>query len=216
MKEFLRNIKQRIWHALGLYAVYRILRKIDRHFPLKGCRALEAFAFTGQWQAQAYRKLPKYHEAWEILPECEAPLKKNLPDAVIRITDTFEEVKRCDKKFDFINVDNHQGLFGPWCEHFEFFPLLFRVAADDCIVNLNVMPFADEYWRSRYEGLFGPEHLRRRAAFYKTDRPENVSFDQMLGIYTEIAAQHGYELIWHATEKRTLTWYLALHLRKRK
>lgn len=215
MIELLRNIKQRIYHALKLYPVYKILRKINTHYSLKGSSALEAFAFTGQWQAQAYSHLPAYLEAWEILEECREPLKKYLPNAVIKITDTFEEVKRCDKKFDFINVDNHQGIFGPWCEHFEFFPLLFKVAADECIVNLNVIPYATDYWRAKYSDLFSEEHSRRRAEFYKTTKPEQVSFEEMLKVYGSIAAAHSYEIVWHAHEQRTLTWYLALHLKRK-
>ena len=142
IKQVLSKIKQEVYHRLHLYPVYDVFRAINRRFPLKGCAALEAFAFTGAWQTRAFKKYPAYLEAWEIDGTCLPELKKNLPGATVRITNSFEEVLRCDKKFDLINVDTHQGLFGSYCENFEFFPLLFRVAKDECMVNLNVIPSA--------------------------------------------------------------------------
>lgn len=216
MRKTLQKIKQTIFHGLKLYPVYRILSKINRQFPLKGCVALEAFAYTGNLQARAYKQYPSYHEAWEINEDCREPLKKNLPGAVVRITNSFDEVKKSSKRFNFINVDTHQGLFGAYCENFEFFPLLFNLTRDECMVNLNVIPNADLKWKQKYPDLFNEEHLKRRSEFYKTNDPENVSFEQMLKTYSDIAVAHNYELVWHAFEKRTLTWYLALHLKRKK
>lgn len=210
MKQFLRNIKQWIFHTFGWYPIYDVIDRINRWMPLKGCSALEAFAYTGAWQTRAFRKYPAYLEAWEIDPACETKLRQNLPGATIRITNSFEEILRCDRKFDFINVDTHQGLFGAYCENFEFFPLLFRVAADKCVVNLNVIPSAGPYWRKKYGDLFKPEHLQRRAEFYRTSAPDNVSLETMLKVYGDIARSHGYRIDWHYYRQRTLTYYLAL------
>lgn len=216
MTQYLSKIKQRVFHAFKLYPIYKILQVINNRFPLTGCTALEAFSYTGAWQARAYKNYPSYHEAWEIDTTCEPHLKKNLPKANIKITNSFEEILRCDKKFNFINVDTHQGLFGAYCENFEFFPLIFRVMQDECIVNLNVIPHASAAWKNRYHTLFNEEHLARRKAFYKTENPENVTLDQMLTTYGEIAAQYGYSIIWHYYKQRTLTYYLVLHLKKNK
>jgi hypothetical protein len=214
VKKILRQLKQNIYHGLKLYPVYDVIAAINKRHPLKGCSALEAFAFTGAWQARAYKQYPAYLEAWEIDPSCEAPLHKNLPGARVKITNTFEEIKRCDRKFDFINADTHQGIFGPYCENFEFFPLIFHVTDNECIVNMNVIPTASPYWRKKYPDLFSAEHLRRRAEFYKTDNPENVSLDTMLRVYGDIASLNNYRITWHYYRQRTLTWYLALHLQK--
>jgi len=212
MKAFLRKIKQAVYHALKLYPIYDVIRQINKELPLKGCRTLEAFAFTGAWQTKAFKHFPSYLEAWEIDPACEGPLRKNLPGAVIRITDSFEEVKRCSTRFDFINVDTHQGLFGPYCENFEFYPLLFHVAADSCIVNLNVIPSANDYWLTKYPDLFSSEHLARRKAFYQVEDPARITLKQMLSRYAAIAEEHGFRITWHYYRQRTLTYYLALHL----
>ncbi len=214
MRKFLSNIKQSIFHRLKLYPIYDVFNAINAHYPLKGCTALEAFAYTGAWQTRAYKHLPAYLEAWEINEECRSELEKNLPGATIKITNTFEEAFRCKKKFNFINVDTHQGLFGNYCENFEFFPILFNLTQDECIVNLNVIPNASPEWRSRYGSLFSEEHLRRRIAFYGTSDPENVTLEQMLHTYGTIAAKNNYSIVWHYFKQRTLTYYLVLHLRK--
>jgi hypothetical protein len=214
MKQVLSKIKQRIFHGLKLYPIYDVLNEINKRFPLKGCHALEAFSYTGAWQARAYRDYPAYHEAWEIDPWCKPFLEKNLPKAKIKITNSFEEVLRCDKKFDFINVDTHQGLFGAYCENFEFFPLMFRIMKDECVVNLNVIPYAGPEWRKKYSTLFNKEHLERREAFYRTGNPEEVTLDQMLKTYGEIAKKNNYSITWHYYKQRTLTYYLVLHLKK--
>lgn len=200
---------------MRLYPVYRILDRINNRFPLTGCHALEAFAFTGALQARAYKQYPAYHEAWEISEDCREPLKKNLPKAVIKIANSLSEVLVCPHKFNFINVDTHQGLFGSYCNNFEFFPLLFRVAQDECMVNLNVIPHASLAWRKRYPDLFNAGHLARRKAFYRVSDPANVGLDQMLAAYGRIAGEHGYEITWHALEQLTLTYYLALYLKKK-
>ncbi|HOZ87997.1 MAG TPA: hypothetical protein PL029_09575 [Bacteroidia bacterium] len=215
MKIILHKIKQAIFHSLQLYPIYGIINTINRHYPLKNCHALEAFAFTGALQARAYKHYPAYHETWEISEDCRAALHRNLPGATIRITNSFEEITRCKRKFNFINVDTHQGLFGSYCENFEIFPLLFNVTSDECVVNLNVIPFAGVKWKMKYPDLFNKEHLARRKAFYNTTKPENVDFRTMLLTYSKIAAQHNYVILWHAILKRTLTYYLALHLKKR-
>jgi hypothetical protein len=215
VRRLLSKIKQNIFHTLRIYPVYRVIGAINERFPLSGKSILEAFAFTGAWQTRAFKKYPSYLEAWEIDGSCLPELKKNLPHATIRIVNSFEQVRICDRRFDFINVDTHQGIFGQYCENFEFFPLLFRVASDEFVVNLNVIPDASARWRKKYPDLFSAEHLRRRAEFYKTKSPESVSLDLMLKTYGEIAAGNGYEICWYYYLQRTLTWYLALHLKKK-
>jgi hypothetical protein len=215
VRGLLSSIKQSVYHALRLYPIYRVIDAIDRRMPLRNCSALEAFAFTGAWQARAYSRYPAYMEAWEIDPDCERELRRNLPSAVVRITDSFKEALRCETRFDFINVDTHQGIFGDYCENFEFFPLVFRLAKEECVVNLNVMPEAPPRWRKKYPALFNETHLARRKQFYQSPDPAHVTLGQMLAAYGRVAAEHGYEIVWHYYRQRSLTWYLALHLKKR-
>lgn len=214
MKAVLRNIKQWVFHTFKWYPIYTVIKMVNSRIALKGCHALEAFAYTGAWQARAYSHYPSYLEAWEIDTTCETALRQNLPKAVVKITNTFEEILRCDRKFDFINVDTHQGIFGNYCENFEFFPLLFKVSKDDCVVNLNVIPSASEYWRKKYGDLFSAEHLARRKAFYGVEDPLNISLEQMLQTYERIANANGYKIVWHYYQQRTLTYYLVLHLKR--
>lgn len=216
MKEQLRSIKQFTWHSLKWYPIYGVLEKINAHYPLKDLVALEAFAYTGALQARAYKDLTSYHEAWEIQKICEPALRRNLPKAIVKITDSFEEVRTTEKKFNFINVDTHQGLFGDYCEHFEFFPLLFRVMQDECIVILNTIPRADSEWREKYPTLLNAEHLKRRKEFYDCVDPSDISEDTMLRAYRRICAENGFELVWHCFHQRNVMYYLALHLKRKK
>jgi hypothetical protein len=91
---------------------------------------------------------------------------------------------------------------------------MFRVAADEFVVSLNVMPDASPRWRTKYPDLFSAEHLRRRKEFYGVDDPENIPVAQMMKTYSAIAADNGYKILWHYSLKRSLTYYLAMHLKK--
>jgi len=215
MKKILQNIKRSIFHTFKLYPIYDVIKAINERFPLKEIKILESFAYTGELQTRAFKRYAAYLEAWEIDENFKPSLEKNLPGAIIKITNSFEEVLRCKEKFDFINVDTHQGIFGNYCENFEFFPLLFNVTKDECIVNLNVIPNAGQEWKAKYATLFNAEHLKRRARFYNTANPEHLTLEQMLNTYGEIAAKNGYSILWHYYQQRTLTYYLALHLRRK-
>ena len=212
--EKLRESKQNVYHRLKIYPIYNVIKRINHKFPLKGCIALEAFARTGSWQARAYQKYPKSLDAWEIDPWCKPFLEKNLPKAKIKITDSILEIKKCETKFNFINVDTHQGIYGPYCEHFEFYPLIFKCLMNEAVVILNTIPHADLKWRKLYGDLFNAEHNERRKNFYKTNNPENISFDEMINVYDGIARQNGYFVNWNFFQKRTLTYYCVLHLKK--
>lgn len=215
MKRILTKIKREIFHRLKLYPIYKVIRAVNAQFPLDECVALEAFAFTGELQTRAYKKYPKYLEAWEISEYWKEDLKRNLPGATIKITNTFEEIMRCEKKFNFINVDTHQGLFGDYCENFEIYPLLFNVMQDECIVNLNVIPQASARWKQKYPDLFNEKHLAKRKEFYTSDHPDNISITEMLLTYRKIASKNNYDIVWNYQLKRTLTYYLVLHFKKK-
>jgi hypothetical protein len=64
----------------------------------------------------------------------------NLPGAMIRITDSFEEVRRTAERFGVIVVDNTITTFGHgYVEHLDLFPGI-CIAADECVLILNVCP----------------------------------------------------------------------------
>ncbi len=213
--EAIRNSKQKLFHMMKIYPIYEVIDRINRQIPLSGCRALDVFAGTGGWQTLAFRKYPSYLEAWEIDPVCESALRRNLPNAEIKITDSIKEITNCKKIFGFVNVDNHQGEFGPYCEHFDIFPAIFDVLENEAVVLMNVMPSATQEWRAAYKNLFNESHLARRKAFYGCPNPANIGFDEMLEAYERRAAEKGFRIDWHFFQQRTLTYYLAVKFTKK-
>ena len=61
-----------------------------RGYDLSRYDALEFFAREGDWQTLSYADRVRSVEAWEIDPAYEEGLRRNLPQAVIRIGNSFE------------------------------------------------------------------------------------------------------------------------------
>ncbi len=216
MIEQVKRFRRKLYHLLNRYPIYRVLAQLKKKGVLQDIIALEAFAYTGSLQAVAYHRYTKYHEAWEIKQECETQLKKNLPRAVVKITDSFQEIKRVEKKFNFVLADTHQGLFGDGhCEHFDFLPMLFRALCDEATIILNVIPKAGSEWIKRYGSSFSEEHLQRRRAFYGVQNAENIEPENMMRTYHQICNANGYTINWYFFEKRHLMYFLTLRVKKR-
>ena len=60
------------------------------------------------------------------------------------------------------------------------------------------------------------DHLRRKGLFYKTDNPNNVSFNKIVDVYKNIIESKGFELEWHFLKKRNVVYYLVLKVKKSK
>ena len=103
-------------------AMKRICDKlINNGFRLDKYIALEFFAREGNWQTKSFSKLVKTLYAWEIDKKFKDQLLLNHPNANIRIGDSFNISRELKYKsfFDFIVIDNPQGEFNGYCEHFE-------------------------------------------------------------------------------------------------
>ena len=133
-----------MWHAtasrLGLLPIQRILAEGSRRgASVEQFRALEVFGCTGERLTKHYAPLVRSVEVWEIDPSLEPALRRNLPTATVRITDSFAEIKRTLSRFDLVVVDNPVGCFGDGrCEHFDPFPDVARVLSDDSMLVLLV------------------------------------------------------------------------------
>jgi hypothetical protein len=217
MINYLRKLRRKIKHQFKGYPIHVVIDFLKKKNVINETITLEAFANTGEHQAPAYYKYAKYFEAWEISPEHEKDLRINLPNAVIKITDTFEEVKKCDKKFNFIIMDAHMGIFGDknqYCEHFEILPQIFRLCMDECTLLFNVMPYCEEEWKEKYSTVFREDHLKRRQAFYNCKDPNNVPYEEMTTFYTALCKQHGFQVEWVFYHQRHLLHYCALRIKK--
>jgi hypothetical protein len=158
--------------------------------------ALEFFAREGDWQTKSYASKVRELHAWEIDPAYELKLKENLPNAFIRIGDSYKiSQEKCYKKrFDFIVFDNPQNIFGDYCEHFEALLLVKKLLGSEGVVifNVNLAPFDyDKY----------PLWKKRRSNFYARDASKLDSFF-LLNFYKAFFESEKFEIQLKFEEKR--------------
>ena len=199
-------------HSTPMCALVADLKR--RGVVLARLRALDVFGGHGRTQTVDFAAEVASLEAWEVCARKEESLRRNLPNAEIKIVDSFVEIKTTDRKFGFIVVDAPNALFGEndeRCEHFDLFADVMRLADPPAIVVLNVMPRVpwDVPWRLRRtgRGFFGQRHLARRSDFYRTDTPENVPFDRMISVYRDLVRQGGGRLDWHLFKRKSRSYY---------
>jgi hypothetical protein len=201
---------------LGLSPMQKVLRELRaRGVDLASQDALEVFGGRGNLHTIDYANSVRSLQVWEIEADREADLRRHLPQATIRIVDSHRQIKETNDRFDLVVVDNSMSTYDGHCEHFDILPDVFRVVRDDAVVILNVIPFAPESTRQRFTYLFNPEQLQRRAEFYRTSAPENVSFETMVGTYHRRADDSGFATEWHFLVRRHFVHYLTLKIRRK-
>jgi hypothetical protein len=183
---------------LGLSPTQEVFREIQR----RGVRtrekaAVEVFAGTGFRHTIDYHPFVGTLEVWEVNPAYEATLRRNLPGAAVRITDSFEEVRLTARRFGIIVVDNTITTFGKgYVEHLDLFPDIFRLADDSCVLLLNVCPQVPEPLRT------DAVRMSRRASFYRSATPHDIPIERMVEVYAQLMADHGFRLAWHFERRR--------------
>lgn len=194
----------------------RVLREMSkRGVVLKQLKALEVFGFTGAFHTAEYQRRVASLEVWEIDPTCEAALRRNLPGATVKITDSYQECRASARNFSLIVIDNPMSTYGEHCEHFGLFPDLLRLAEDPCVLIINVIPHIDASAKRKYPKLFNRDQLDRRSQFYDTNRPEHIALSQMVLVYARLAADCGFTLDWWFSCQRSVVHYLVLKISKR-
>jgi len=211
IKNFLLATRRGL-HLTSIHKVLRALRK--RKVSLKDLNALEVFGGSGDLHAKDYAPYVSTLEVWEINPKQEMPLKKNLPNAKVKITDSYKEIKKAKSMYNLIVVDNPMSTYDEHCEHFDLFPDIFRIAMDSTIIILNVIPEIDDHAKKQYPYLFNETQLASRKSFYGTNQPEKISFDKIVETYRKHATTNGFSLDWYFFQKRTFVYYLVLKIRK--
>jgi hypothetical protein len=202
----------------------RLFRELQkRSVPSSQMDALEMFGGDGGRHTLDYQHLVRSLEIWEADPAYEAGLRKNLPRARIRMTDSFRELHATANSYDLIVIDCPGGLYGPekrYCEHFEVFtPSLFRIFRDSVVVIVNVFPEPAAAFVGDLEVAENAARLReilsRRGAFYGTTHPELLLVEEMIATYRRVAFASGFNLEWHFSLRRTArskASYLAMGL----
>jgi hypothetical protein len=206
--------------TLGLSPTQQVFRELSRRgIRLNELQALELFAHSGFLHTKDYLPQVASLEAWEIDPHQEEALQHNLPGAEIKITDSYQEIKRTTRKYNLIVLDAPDcvhGDNGQYCEHFSMLPEVFPIAQDSTILILNVMP-GDLNGKAQRGRWFTDAHLQQRRRFYATEHPETVSLPDMIPVYRNLVETNGFELEWCFFHKRTRDgrlYYLVLKLRR--
>ncbi|WGM40048.1 hypothetical protein [Caulobacter sp. NIBR1757] len=145
-------------------------RCADLERPLRG---LEMFARDGSWFTGHIARMVDEMECWEINAKYIPDLERNIPTAKVRQVDSIAHEPEPGDTFGLICLDNPQGIYGDYCEHFEALPRALRILAKTGVlvfyVNLNpyrAKPSApnDDYGMVEHDAWF-----ERRAAFYGRD-----------------------------------------------
>ncbi|WP_394884626.1 nucleoside-diphosphate sugar epimerase/dehydratase [Clostridium butyricum] len=177
--------------------------------------ALETFGGTGESVDQFYVDKVKELDVWEIEKAFEKKLRENLPNANIKITDSFKEIKEIKKKYNMILMDNPMSTFGEHCQHFDMYMECFKVMRDECIVIFDIIPNLQNI-DEKFEYIKTTEHLLSRKLFYRFNNPLNIPIEIMIQTYREIANKNGFNIEWHFTEERSGNFiqYLVLKLKR--
>lgn len=198
----------------------KVLRQLrESRVVLSDLRALEVFGGLGRWVTKDYAPYVSTLDIWEIESKFENRLKRNFPNAEIRITDSYRQVKTTSKKYNFIVADNPFSVYGErdeYCEHFALFPDIFRIVMDSAIMVLNVFTHVTDAALKEYPHLFNERHIAQRSSFYKTNHPERLSFDDLSEVYKNLALANGFVTEWYFfRERRWASFYfLVLKIKK--
>jgi len=162
----------------------KICNKLELHgFDMSQMDALEFFAREGKWHVLSYADKIGSLEAWELDDNFEEELRKNLPMASVKIGNSFELARlkqnQNQNKFNFIVIDNPQGLYGAnndFSEHFEAIELIPLLMKNKAIVvfNINSKPF--DYDKKL-------DWQKRRNIFYHVDDASVLSKSFLMAFY---------------------------------
>jgi hypothetical protein len=192
-----------------------ISRLKEKEINLNTLHALEVFGGNGESVEKYYVNLVKELDVWEINESFEVQLKNNLPKANIKIVDSFEEIKRTNKTYEMVVIDNPMQNFGEHCENFDMFIDIFKVVKNEAIIILDIMPNIEDV-PIEFNYLKSSDHILCRKLFYRTTNPLKISVEEIVETYKDIIHKNNYELEWYFTEERSsdFIYYLVLKVIK--
>lgn len=188
------------------HAMKRIVDRLKTEcsIPISNATAVDFFARDGGWQTVAFAAEVGSVCAWEIDPQYLPALEANLPKgSEITLGNSYEIALRPENKsrFDFIVIDNPQGIFGDAkCEHFEALPLVSHLAKQTAVLifNVNIQPFNyDQH----------PAWAARRIEYYGRESAQ-LSMDFVLDFYRKKLNELGFSIQQLFAENRAPADYL--------
>lgn len=148
-----------------LAAVQGECEKLKR--PLVG---LEMFSREGNWMTIHFSNIVDEMVCWEINGNYLTGLAANIPKATICQVDSIAHAKATNRRFDLISIDNPQGIFGDYCEHFEAIEGAATLIKDAGVLAfpVNIQPYLNKQTPSRdHYGMTSHDTwFKRRADFY--------------------------------------------------
>lgn len=224
LKRLLKNFRNQRYRGYTVFGkkykpMLSLLDELrNRNIKLEELKALEVFGRDGLDHTTTYADKVKSLEVWEIDEELRSILAENLPTAVVRIVDSFEEVKKTTNKYDFIVIDNAIGLYHTHCDHLGLFPdPIFNITEDESLLVINIIPHITEETLKPFPYLLDSEYMEVRKKFYNTDSPAKIPMDHIVGIYKSFIERNNYKLIWHFQVMRNDAgvFYLVFGIKKK-
>ena len=208
------------WHE----GTKELLNKLEeKGVDRSSLNTLEMFGRDGTWHTLVYANKVKSLEVWENDSKWLNDLKKNLPNAVIKITDSITQLSQGESflKFNFIIIDNPMNTFGPksqdgdekYCEHFDVIRNIDKIIDEQAIVvfNVNKMPFDYDKF---------PLWKKRRDEFYGNINTSNMKLEFLTNFYEKLFEKLGFETLFHVNvvrvfyKNKPMTYYFAYHLKR--
>lgn len=215
MIENLKQIRRKLLRHFKIRPIHKVINELKRLDYLCMKETLEVFGKTGEYHTLDYINNVENLEIWEISQDCESKLKKNFPNAKVKITDSYEEIKKTKNIYDTIIIDNHQGLFGiDKCEHFEIIDDCFDRLANKSVLITNIIP---NILSSKYKvpDEVIKNHIKRRETFYGLYTGTLIELSYFEEFYTKMAQKRGFTVNHVFFIKRNyLMTYIVLCLKK--
>jgi hypothetical protein len=139
--------------------------------------ALDLFGGHGLLVTADYVPYCDYFEMWEIIPLYAKFAKRFLPKAVVNVGDSIKAVKEgklLRRDYNFIVIDNPQGIFNEateYCEYFDLFPEIFNyIDVKKTFFVTNASLDVEEYIKTHpYFSAQLDKWLKKRKEFYNMD-----------------------------------------------
>lgn len=217
MIEILKKTRRKLLRHFRMRPIHKVIDLLKKNNFLIMDNTLEVFGYNGEYHTLDYINHVNNLEIWEISSDCEAILKSNLPNAKVKITDSYKEIRQTTNIYDTIIIDNHQGIFGDnKCEHFEIIENCFSKLSDKSVLITNVIP---DILVSKYDTpiVITAKHIERRKTFYSHPTGTSITKSYFEDFYVKMSRDNGFITNHVFLVKRNyLMTYLVLCLEKNK